>query len=153
MALWEAPAGSPADSALDAQSAADAKEAARGHRTQPRSPPFSPRARRTLMRFRTPLFSSVCTSRSRSSVSSSATTVAVVAAILLLHAGGGASRLHAHYEHRCTQHSQVECRLYRLLLSLWGKLGLSLVFYFLFLVLYHKRLVESLVYDTGPKNS
>lgn len=46
---------------------------------EPRRPP-----RRTLMRFSTPLFSSVCTSRSRSSVSSSATTAAVVAAILLL---------------------------------------------------------------------
>lgn len=38
----------------------------------------------TLMRFRTPLPSSVCTSRSRSSVSSSATAAAAVTAILLL---------------------------------------------------------------------
>lgn len=51
---------------------------------RPRQAEARPPSRRTLMRFRTPLFSSVCTSRSRSSVSSSATTAAVVAAILVL---------------------------------------------------------------------
>lgn len=61
-------------------------DARRPHRARERgpllgqAPPLPP----TLTRFRTPLLSSVCTSRSRSSMSSSGATAAAVAAILLL---------------------------------------------------------------------